>query len=154
MTLATSVGGFNVWFQSFANEYAYLIGEINQDSLWSVAPQADKGDLLLAYRTMPQAFVRDVFVLNDQAKRVKAEWKVGLDHMAPIRRVCTLGNPIHWGYLKTHPEFKDSQFVRMQMQGRIRATDYWPELYEVITSRNRDCEHALRNFSPAKIRQF
>jgi hypothetical protein len=41
-------------------------------------------------------------------------------------------------------------FIRGQMQGRYRATEYWPELYRMIVSRNPNVERVLRKYGPDK----
>jgi hypothetical protein len=127
----------NVWFQSVKEEYAYAISNVQKGGIWSVAATAQKGDLVLFYRASPYSSVQDIFYLLSDAREVEAGWKPGLDHMAQIRRACTLKEPIRW---------KDSPFVRMQMQGRFSATDYWPQLYQLIVSHNPDCEKALAGF--------
>jgi hypothetical protein len=143
--------GFNVWFQPVAGEYAETLARIRSDDLWSVPSQAMRGDLLLFYRTAPDSFVRDVFRVASPVRHVRAGWKPGHDYMAAIRRVCTLKAPLHLSELRDHRVVRHAGFVRGQMQGRYRASEYWPELYHMIVSRNPSTERVLRRFGPDRV---
>jgi len=116
-----------------------------------VPPQAGKGDLLLFYRTRPDGFVRDLFRLTGPVVHVPARWKPGKDYMAPIQRVCTLKAPIHFTQLQHHRVLKNAGFVRGQMRGRYRASEYWPDLYRMIIGTNPGVKKALKECGPERL---
>jgi hypothetical protein len=143
--------GFNVWFQPVAGDYAQILGRIRYDRSWSVPSQAMEGDLLLFYRAAPESFVRDIFRVAGQVGHVRAGWKPGRDYMAAIRRVCTLKAPLHLAELREHRIVRHAGFVRGHMQGRYRASEYCPELYHMIVSRNPAVERALQRYGPERV---
>jgi len=143
--------GFNVWFQPVGGEFAHALSGLRFSDSWSVPSQAMEGDLLLFYRTAPDSHVRDLFRVAGAVVHVTARWKSGRDYMAPIRRVCTLKAPLHLSELREHRVIRHSGFVRGQMQGRYRASDYWPELYRMAVSRNPSVERALQRFGPERL---
>jgi hypothetical protein len=143
--------GFNVWFQPVGGEYVETLAGIQSDDSWSVPPQAGLGDLLLFYRTAPESSVRDIFRVATPVGHVKAVWKPGLDYMAAIRRVCTLEAPLELAQMRDHKVVCNAGFVRGQMQGRYRATEYWPELHRMIVRRNPSIERVLRKYGPDRV---
>ena len=143
--------GFNVWFQPVKDTYSSQLKKINFDSSWSVASQAAVGNLILFYHSNPDKYICDIFKVSKPVKYVKAGWKKGKDWMAEIRRVCTLRSPIHLSQLQRHRVIRDAGFVRGKMQGRYRATPYWPDLYDLIIATNPSLAYALRNFEPSRV---
>jgi hypothetical protein len=143
--------GFNVWFQPVGGEYRNALARISYDEAWSVPSRAIEGDLLLFYRTRPDCFVRDIFRLAGPVGYIKAGWKPGKDWMAAIRRVCTLKAPVHLSELRQDSIIRHAGFVRGAMRGRYKATEYWPELYRMIISRNPAVEPALRRYGPERL---
>lgn len=143
--------GFNVWFQPVTGSPSEQISRIDCDRDWSVASEASKGDLVLFYRTKPEAFIGDIFQITGPVRYIDAGWKPGKDWMAPIRRVCKLAAPLHWEELKKAPIFKTAGFVRGLMRGRYKATVYWPELYEMVLSRNPSAKRALAPYGPERV---
>jgi hypothetical protein len=128
--------GFNASFQPVAEEYASRIGEIDDSDLWSVSQKSTEGNLVLFYRTAPESFVRDIFIIDGPVRRVVAGWKDGYDSMAAIRRIATLSNPLSWKQLKTESKLAQAGFVKSQMQGRPQASNYWAILLDMIVSVN------------------
>jgi len=143
--------GFSVWFQPVSGEYAAKLGKSNSWDSWSVPSQAMEGDLLLFYRTAPESCVRDVFRVAGPVGHVEADWKGGLDYMAAIHRVCTLKAPLHWSEMCANSVIKEAGFIRGKMRGRYRASEYWPELYQMIVSRNPNAERELKMFGPDRL---
>ena len=151
--------GFNVWFQpvgrSNGNDYAAKLAGIKSRANWSVPSLAMEGDLLLYHRTAKcdglKSCVQDIFRIAGDVQHLTAGWKPGKDYMAEIRRVCQLKAPVHFQDLLDSPTLRHAGFVRGQMQGRPRATDYWPELYRMILSRNRSLEPVLRKYGPERL---
>lgn len=143
--------GFNVWFQPVGGKYREVLAKLSYDSCWSVPSQALEGDLLLFYRATPDSFVRDVFRVAGPVGYVRAGWKPGKDWMAPIRRVCTLKAPLRLSQLRNHRVTSTAGFVRGSMRGRYRATEYWPEVYQMIVSRNPSVEPILRCYGPDRV---
>jgi hypothetical protein len=142
--------GFNVWFQGAKDEYAEAISDLQQDQTtyyWSVAQAAHKGDLVIFWLASPYSYFWDLFeLLDDPHYERKPGWRTKPDYMATIKRVAALEVPIRWEWLKSHPVLKESAFVRCQMQGRTPATDYWTELYQMITAVNPQCAEPLARF--------
>lgn len=66
--------------------------------------------------------------------------------MAPIRRVGTLKAPLHFEQLKDNRILASAGFIRGRMRGRYRATEYWPDLYQMILARNPSLSTDLRRF--------
>lgn len=143
--------GFNVWFQPVSGEFAEGLATIRVSDQWSVPSQSSPGDLLMFYRTRPDCFVRDVFRVAGRVLHVEAGWKDGRDFMAPIRRVATLKAPLHLAELREHRIVGTAGFVRGQMRGRYRASDYWPELYQMIIRRNPGTKAALQKYGPHRL---
>jgi len=143
--------GFNVWFQPVGGEYRDILARKKFDDCWSVPSQAMEGDLLLFHRTAPDSFVRDIFRVAGPVIHARAGWKSGKDWMAPIRRVCTLKAPLHLAHLRSNRVVATAGFVRGQMRGRYRATEYWPELHQMILSRNPSIASALRRYGPDRL---
>lgn len=152
--------GFNVWFQPVGKyddfDYADELASINVSDEWSVPSLAIVGDLLLFYRTgknsEPRSCVRDIFCVVSPVVHVKeAGWKAGPDYMAGIQRVCTLKAPLHLSELRQNRVLCHDGFVRSGMQGRPRATEYWPELHRMIVSRNPSIERALLKYGPDRV---
>lgn len=143
--------GFNVWFQPVGAEYRDLLAEINYSRYWSVPSQATEGDLLLFHRTSPDSYIRDLFRLAGPVRHVAARWKPGKDWMAPIRRVCALKAPLHFSELRDHKVLCNAGFVRGQMRKRFRATEYWPDLFHMVVTRNPAAALKLKAYGPSRI---
>ncbi len=144
--------GFNVWIQPTGEPYKYYLEDFKRGD-WSVASQAHKGDLVLMYQNSPERLIEDVFVLTEDARYERADWKAGKDHSATIRRVATLDSPIFWEDLKNHRIIGQANFVRGCMRYRPNATEYWPYLFDLMVRRNKGLKRTLARFDPAKLAQ-
>jgi len=142
---------FNVWFQPCANQYADRIGEIDFDDQWSVASKSSVGDLLLFYRALPQACVRDLFVVDGPVQHVEAGWKEGSDYMASISRVATLAIPLTWGEMRAEERLRGAGFLNGAMAGRPCASAYWHVLLEMIVARNPSLSWLKEKFDPDEL---
>lgn len=142
--------GFNVWIQPVSGGYAKKLADLDYSECWSVPSLAHEGDLILFYRTRPDACVVDIFRLEANVRHVDAGWKAGKDYMGSIRRVCRLKSPIFFEELKADRILKTASFVRGQMQGRPKVTEYWPHLHDMIVRRNPSARKALSRFAPDK----
>jgi hypothetical protein len=60
-------------------------------------------------------------------------------------------SPVFLDNLKIDPILKTAGFVRAQMQGRIRATEYWPFLYEKIIKLNPSVKATLAKYAPETL---
>lgn len=143
--------GFNVWLVPVGPDYREELAATNRGSDWSVPSQATEGDLLLFHRTAPDSHIRDVFRMAGPVRHVSAGWKKGKDWMGPIRRVCTLKAPLHFSQLQQHRVLSSAGFVRGQMQKRFRATEFWPELHQMIVARNPSLAAKLKAYGPSRI---
>jgi hypothetical protein len=95
------------------------------------------------YRTLPEGFIADIFVIVGPAS-----WKNGKDWMAPIRKICTLENPLHWETMKADDRLKYSHFIRGQMRSRYRASAYWEVLLDLIVLDNPDLAWLQTQYGP------
>lgn len=151
--------GFNVWFQPVSifngENYADELAKRKFWDRWSVPSTAMVGDLILYYRTAkstePKSCVREIFRIVRPVEHVKkCGWKSGADYMAKIQLVCKLAAPLHLTKMRENHVLCSACFIRGQMQGRYRATEYWPELYGTIVSLNPSVERVLRKYGPDK----
>jgi hypothetical protein len=145
---------FHVWFQPCANEYAHIIGEIDHSDQWSVASKASENDLILFYRGLPQACVRDLFVVDSPVKRVKAGWKAGYDHTARITRIGTLTIPLTWKEMRAEKRLEGAAFLNGAMAGRPRATAYWRVLLDMMLASNPSLNWLKEDYNPNQIGSF
>ena len=143
--------GFNVWLMPVGPDYRDFLAEVNSSPRWSVPSQATEGDLLLFHRTSPDSHIRDIFRMDGPVRQVVARWKKGKDWMGPIRRVCTLKAPLHFSQLQGHKVLSGAGFVRGQMRKRFRATEYWPELYQMVVARNPAVAEKLKRYGPSRV---
>lgn len=143
--------GFNVWIQPVSGKFGESLSKLNYYDSWSVPSLANKGDLLLYYHTSPDKCIKDIFKLGSRVGKGPAGWKKGKDYFGSIRRVCSLKSPVFFEDLKQHKILKTSYFVRSGMQGRPRATEYWPYIYEMIIKRNPSLKKILSKCSPDRI---
>ncbi|MDK9720403.1 MAG: hypothetical protein OEL53_04380 [Rhodospirillales bacterium] len=148
ISLANEFGvGSNVWMQPVAGEQAVRLSKAKRET-WSVAHNAQKGDLVLYYRTRPDMSVADLFQITGRVDFDDDTWKEGGDYMANINRVASLDAPIHLRMMQRHPLLKDAPFIRNQMTGRMKATLYWPDLHDLILKANPSQKRALSKFDP------
>ena len=143
--------GFNVWFQSIGVPSTQDINHVTRHEQWSVPGNASEGDLILFYRARPESCVRDIFRICGTVREQRAGWRPGLDLMSSIRLVSRLKAPLHLSDLKAHPVLRNAGFVRGSMQGRRRASEYWPELHRMIIARNPGAIKELARFGPERL---
>jgi hypothetical protein len=152
--------GFNVWFQPVTiykgENYADDLTRGKYFRQWSVPSLAAVGDLLLYYRTAkcnePHSCVQDIFRVVSPVEHIQAGWKRGKDYMADIRRVFTLDAPLHLSQLREDSVLQNAGFVRGMMQGRYRATAYWPDLYRLIIKLNPSLKAKLhKKYPPERV---
>jgi len=142
--------GAKVWIQPvIRSQWGYIDGYKHVN--WAVSKRATPGDLLLMYRCAPAKEIRDVFVLDSQLSRGKADWRKGYCYGGHIKRIATLQAPLFLDDFRQHKILKTASFVRRNMQGNLLVSEYWPYLYEMIISRNPKAVRALVKYSPDKI---
>jgi hypothetical protein len=139
--------GFNVWIQPLLSPYKDEISKIDYDDLWSVASGASEGDLILYYHTRPDKCIKDVFKLVGRVQKTNNKWH----YMGPIRRVCRLKSPLFLEDMKRDRILRTAGFVRANMQGRPRATEFWPYLYDMIVRKNPSLRKRLSRFDPSRV---
>jgi hypothetical protein len=146
--------GFNAWIQGAKDRYAEAIGQSDEGGLWSVSRRAQRGDLVLFYRKLPEGFIADIYLVAGEVRFVEeAGWKDGSDWMAPIKRVCALGNPLSYETMKTDRRLRDSGLVKSQLQGRPKVSSNWAVLLEMIVERNADLAWLRNVYGPDKLGQ-
>ena len=143
--------GFNVWIQPVSGYFGETLSELDFSDSWSVPSLAHKNDLLLFYHTKHEKWIKDIFKLVNNVSLVNAEWKDGKDYMGPIRRVCQLKSPIFLEDMKRDRILQTASFVRGSMQGRPKATEYWPHLFDMIIRRNPSVKKTLAKYDPEKL---
>lgn len=140
--------GFNIWIQP-VKEYSDALSETKHSDDWSVPSQAHKGDLLLFYHATPKKYIKDIFILlSDPKKEKEAGWREGSDYGAEIKRICTLKSPIYWEEMKNHGILSTASFIRGNMRGRPKVTEYWATIYEMIIERNKHLKDVLKKYKP------
>jgi hypothetical protein len=104
------------------------------------------------YRTQPDGFVGDLFMIDGPIKRVRAGWKNGYDWMADISRVGTLHQRLTWDGMKAEKRLQHAGFLNGAMAGRppVAPAD-WRVLVEMIVSRNRFLSWLNTDFSATHI---
>jgi len=159
--------GFNVWIMAVDDPYKEEISGTKGKASWSVAQRAHEGDLVLFYHTRPDCCIKDVFKLDRpiefrktdfheyvkyyKDKRKQGGKEGGKDYFGEMSRVCSLKSPVFLDNLKIDPILKTAGFVRAQMQGRIRATEYWPFLCEKIIKLNPSVKATLAKYAPETL---
>ena len=68
--------------------------------------------------------------------------------MGPIRRVATLKSPLHLDSLRADTVLKNAGFVRADMRGSQRLTEFWPELHAKILRQNPALKRPLKKYGP------
>ncbi|MBI3659034.1 hypothetical protein HY230_01000 [Candidatus Acetothermia bacterium] len=139
-----------IWIQpAIKSQWSYLGGhdEIN----WALSKRATQRDLLLMYRCYPEKSIRDVFVLDGELTKGKADWRKGDCYGGLIKRVCNLEAPIFLEDMRMHRVLKTSSFIRSNMQGNLLVSEYWPYLYEIIVARNPRAKRFLTEWHPEKL---
>jgi hypothetical protein len=149
--------GFKVWIVPVAGEFAGILAGSRIQDGWSVPPAASKDDLILYYRSRPDACISDIFRITGSVEKRKADWKKGTelrrttDWFARIRRVASLKSPLHLKDLKKNASLADAGFIRGSFQGRYNVTSYWPDLHQMILDRNPSAKKDLKGFGPDRI---
>ena len=142
--------GFNVWIVPLKSPYKEKI-LTNSKWDWSVPSQAHENDIILFYFVRPEKKISEIYLLSKRSTKVEATWKKGKDYMSTIKRICRLKHPIFFEDLKNHRILSTSHFVKMQMQGRQNATEYWPYIYDMIIKRNPLEKSKLKKFAPENL---
>lgn len=136
--------GFNVWIQPVIKSQWE---ELKYDVMdWGLSKRAHDGDLLLMYRCYPDSKIEDIFTLAGSLSRGKAGWRQGDCFHGQVRRISKLTTPILLKELRSDRHLRSASFVRRNMQGNLKVTEYWPELYRMIISRNPAASSQLVSF--------
>lgn len=143
--------GFNIWIVPVSGEYKEKIKKNISYDLWSVPSQAHKDDIILFHFIRPEKCIAHIYVLIDNAHKVKANWKPGMDYMAPIKPICFLNAPIFYEDMKQGRVLSTANFVRGKMQARFNASEYWPYLYDKIVRRNPSVKKKLKKYAPEEL---
>jgi hypothetical protein len=144
--------GWEVWVKPVGTIYKEILAKSKWSESWSVPSQANEGDLVLYYANAPEKHIADIFTIDGEVGRVRADWKPGMDYMAPIRRVCRLKAPLLLSELKSNRETVNAGFVRGQVRTHFNVSAYWPVLYRMIAERNRAVVPKLSSsFAPDRI---
>jgi hypothetical protein len=156
--------GFNVWMMPVDSPYKEQLSKIKGKTDWSVPRRAHQGDLLVFYRTRPDACISDIFKLAEDTAYLEAQWhkhvrhyktkpipKGRMDYRSIIRRVCSLPSPIFLEDLRRDRFLKTAGFVRGDLQGRRMVTEHWPFLCDLILRRNPAAVKSLSKYSPEHL---
>lgn len=141
-----------VWIQqAIKSQWEYLDEHDRME--WALSKRATPGDVLLMYKCAPISAITDVFVFSgNEIARVRAGWRDGEGYFGEVRRVCILASPIFLDDLRKHKVLKTASFVHRNMQGvGLRATEYWPYLYDMVLERNPAVGKRLSSLRPAKL---
>ena len=139
--------GFKVWIQPARRTEWHELDEYARLP-WALSKRATKGDLLLMYRCVPEKCIRDVYRLTSGLTIGKAGWRQGNCYHGEIRLLCRLDSPIFLLEMQRHPVLGTAGFIRRNLQGNVHVTEYWPDLYEMIVSRNPRIMQKLLPYAP------
>jgi hypothetical protein len=141
--------GPRVWLQSTLPKYQAEMDLIpyhpTEDFMWTVAPRAKKGDLLLMWRAGSRAAARNsavseallhAFTNVVEVASAPVKRAAGFIRSAQIRRIANLENPLRWGALQTDAVLRSAPFVRAQMQGQWDLTPHWWRLHSLLVRLN------------------
>lgn len=142
--------GFNVWVTPVNDPYKEVLKSMTSGR-WTVASQANKGDLQVLYLTAPQRQIGYVYRLRERPRYLAARYKSGRDYFARISRVCRLDAPIFLEDLRSHRALSTAAFVRGKMRNRYNATEHWPFLYDMIIRRNPKARRTLSRYAPQAL---
>ena len=141
-----------VWIIQAIKSFQAQLDEFDRFD-WSMSKQVTPGDVLLMYRCTPTSAISDVFLFEGcSKKRGRAGWRDGEAYFGAIRRICHLASPVFLVDMQNHRVLKTASFVRRNMQGvGLRATEYWPYLYDMILERNPSTAKMLTRFRPDRL---
>jgi hypothetical protein len=141
-----------VWIQqALKSQWEFLDSTDRMN--WALSKNATPGDIHLIYRCAPISAITDIFAFSgDSLSRGNAGWREGQCYGGEITRLCRLNSPVFIFDLRNDPVLRTSSFVRRNMQGvGLQATQYWPHLYQMISSRNPAVRKELRRISPDRL---
>lgn len=138
--------GFNVWVQPVSDDapahFSSQLSKVKKRCTWSVASQAQEGDLVLFYHSTPHRKIGDVFRVDGPVEVQKARggtfiWNARRrDYFADLVRVAKLKSPVTLEHLKSHPALMDAGWIRNNLISRAKATVDWMFIRELIVERN------------------
>jgi predicted RNA-binding protein with PUA-like domain len=138
--------GFNVWAQPVSDDapahFSSQLSKVKKRCTWSVASQAQEGDLVLFYHSTPRREIGDVFRVDGPVEVQKARggtfvWNARRrDYFADLVRVAKLKSPVTLEHLKSHPALMDAGWIRNNLISRAKATVDWMFIRELIVERN------------------
>lgn len=133
---------FEVWIQAVSKEYWHHLDR-NGPVGWSVPKCSKRGDLIIFYRRSPSKFIQELYVqTSPTTPDKKFRWS------ANLRKVCKFAYPISLDLIKQHRGLRGATFVRANFMGRFNATGYWPDLYLLFLSKNKNCRGILKKYAP------
>ena len=133
----------------------------NKEWLWTVAPKARPGDLLLMYRAGSKSQAKEWGADEDLLQSIanifivksypRADKEFGFE--AEVAQVALLPNPLRLSQMRADRVLKSASFIRKFLIGRNNVTPYWYRIYDLILQLNpyRELQKKLKAYRPVVI---
>ena len=141
--------GPRVWLQPYSRANVDQLRGRKRHVRWTVPSQAQKGDLLLVYRSGPAAAITHIMELTRTAEfDRKHGW--GRGFQADLKTVVELPNPVSRADLRANPELANMSYLKRPTPLGQEALKYWPAIERCLLERNprAGIKNALAPFRP------
>jgi hypothetical protein len=109
---------------------------------WSVPKNAETGDLVVMYRTLPAAEIRDLWGITGNFY-TDPDW----GRQADMKLLTRLKKPLTYADLRRDKGTRNIGVVRKRFMGKTDITTDWPLIYDQIVKRNPGAKQALKSFT-------
>lgn len=118
---------------------------------WNVPVSAQRGDIVLIYRTAPTSAIRDLWRIEGPIKRYGKRNREGYwpGLQAGLKKLCTLDRPLAFADLRSDPRTSNLPIVRKRFQGKVDLTNEWPLFVALIIERNPRLRKLLTSLLPS-----
>jgi hypothetical protein len=132
-------------------EYTRFFDSRKKTSGWSLPTRAQRGDLILVYRTATAKTpgrIEDIVEIIAKDEGRDPKWGA----FGQIRKVAKLASPIFLD------DFRDDFALRRSplksapyYQGRREITHLWPDVYRLVVKKNPNAKQDLRSYHPKRM---
>lgn len=148
--------GFNVWMcpvttRGNKEDYSGWLRKSARRSIeWSMPHAAHVGDLILFYHAAPVSGLGEVYEVRSDVFTGRKDWRVGKskekDYYAKASLVAYLNSPLPLKRFQVDPVLRTSGFVRAGFRGRVRVTEHWPFIADLIVAHNPRLRRAFARY--------
>jgi len=123
--------------------------ELNSQEIeWNIPSNAQKGDLVLMYRSAPTSAICDAWEIvgpfNRYTKGNRKKRRPGLQ--AGLKRIARFKQPLAYDDLKAHPLTRKIPVVLAHFQGKKDITEDWFSIYQRLVTLNPKAKSALKRY--------